>query len=126
MNIRKNIYTLSDQQLQDLKDALNGIKANGAYDQFIHRHHHSMMTATLMPGESGGANLRNVAHRGPAFLPWHRYFCRELELALQTIKPNVTLPYWNWAADAANPAGAALWNTNPAQRIYIGGNGTGP
>ncbi|MDQ3937568.1 MAG: tyrosinase family protein, partial [Chloroflexota bacterium] len=126
MNTRKNIYTLTDQQLQDLKDALNGIKANGAYDQFIHRHHHSMMSATLLPGESGGANTRNVAHRGPAFLPWHRYFCRELELALQTIKPNVTLPYWNWAADAANPAGAPLWNTNPAQRIYIGGNGTGP
>lgn len=126
MNIRRNIYSLTDQQLQDLKDALNGIKANGAYDQFIHRHHHSMMTATLSPGETGTANFRNVAHRGPAFLPWHRYFCRELELALQTIKPNVTLPYWNWAADAANPAGAALWNTNPAQRIYIGGDGTGP
>ena len=85
-----------------------------------------MMTPTLSPGEVGGANFRNVAHRGPAFLPWHRYFCRELELVLQTKKPIVTLPYWDWAADAANPVGAALWNTNPAQRIYIGGDGTGP
>lgn len=125
MNIRKNIYTLTDQQLQDFKDAMNAIKADGGYDTFIHRHHHSMMTATLMPGESGGAAFRNVAHRGPAFLPWHRYFCRELELMLQAKKPNVTLPYWDWAADAASPAAAPLWNTNPAQRIYIGGNGTG-
>jgi hypothetical protein len=126
MNIRKNIYTLTDDQLDDLKEGLDGIKTNGAYDQFIVRHHHAMMTATMMAGESGGANVRNVAHRGPAFLPWHRYFCRELELALQTIRPNVTLPYWDWAADAANPAAAPLWNTNPAQPIYVGGDGTGP
>lgn len=126
MNIRRNIYTLSDQQLQDLKDALNAAKADGSYDDFIIRHHHSMMTATLSPGEVGGSNFRNVAHRGPAFLPWHRYFVRELELVLQAKKPAVTLPYWDWAADASNPLGAALWNTNPAQRIYVGGDGTGP
>ena len=126
MNIRKNIYTLSDAQLLALQNALNAAKADGSYDDFIVRHHHSMMTATLMPGESGGSNTRNVAHRGPAFLPWHRYFCRELELVLQAKNPMVTLPYWDWAADATNPLGAALWNTNPAARIYIGGDGTGP
>ena len=126
MNIRKNIYTLTDAQLQAFKDALNAIKADGSYDDFIVRHHHSMMTPTLSPGEVGGASFRNVAHRGPAFLPWHRYFCRELELTLQSKNPLVTLPYWDWSADAANPATAALWNTNPAQRIYIGGDGTGP
>lgn len=126
MNIRKNIYSLTDQQLQDFKDALNAIKADGTYDTFIARHHHSMMTATPWGAEAPDPNTRNVAHRGPAFLPWHRYFCRELELALQTKRANVTLPYWNWAADAANPIGAALWSTNAAQRIYIGGDGTGP
>src|SRR5262245_11286714 len=126
MNIRKNLYTLSDTQLQAFKDALNAIKADGSYDDFIARHHHSMMTATLSPGEVGGPTFRNVAHRGPAFLPCHRYFCRELELTLQSKNPLVTLPYWDWAADAANPAAAALWNTNVAQRIYVGGDGTGP
>jgi len=126
MNIRKNIYTLTDQQLQDFKDALNAAKADGSYDAFIERHHHSMMTPTPWQTETPDTNVRNVAHRGPAFLPWHRYFCRELELTLQAKKPYLTLPYWNWAADAANPLGAALWNTNPGQRIYIGGDGTGP
>lgn len=125
MNIRKNIYTLSDQQLQDFQDAVNAIKADGTYDTFIERHHHSMMTPTPWGAEPPNTNTRNVAHRGPAFLPWHRYFCRELELALQTKKPNVTLPYWDWAADASNPLGADLWNTDPMQRIYIGGDGTG-
>ena len=126
MNIRKSIYTLTDTQLQAFKDAVNAIKTDGTYDDFIERHHHAMMTPTLSPGEVGDETFRNVAHRGPAFLPWHRYFIRELELLLQTKNPLVTLPYWDWIADAGNPAGAALWNTNPAQRIYIGGNGTGP
>ena len=125
MNIRMNIYTLSDQQLQDFKDALNAVKADGTYDTFIERHHHSMMTATPWGTETPNPNIRNVAHRGPAFLPWHRYFCRELELLLQTKKPNLTLPYWDWSADAADSSGAPLWNTNPAQRIYVGGDGTG-
>jgi hypothetical protein len=126
MNIRKNIYTLTDQQLADFKAAVNAIKVDGTYDTFIARHHHAMMTPTPWGSEIPDEQTRNVAHRGPAFLPWHRYFCRELELALQAKNLYVTLPYWDWGADAGNPLGAALWNTNPAQRIYIGGDGTGP
>jgi len=127
VNIRKNIYTLSDDQLAELQAALNEAKADGSYNAFIERHHHSMMTPTPFGAEAPNANVRNVAHRGPAFLPWHRYFCRELELVLQTKRPTVTLPYWEWTADSANPAGAPLWNADPnAGRIYVGGDGDGP
>ncbi|MET7913555.1 tyrosinase family protein [Streptomyces avermitilis] len=130
MNIRKNIYSLTPQELADFQAALNAVKADGSYDDFIRRHHHAMMTATPMAGETPDENRRNVAHSGPAFLPWHRYFSRELELLLQGKKPNVTLPYWDWSADEANPAAAKLWNTNPAAGpVYVGGNGkvtTGP
>lgn len=124
MNIRKNLYTLTDQQLQDFKDAVNAIKTDGTYDTYIERHHHSMMTPTPWMSETPDENTRNVAHRGPSFLPWHRYFCREFELSLQSKKPNVTLPYWDWSADAGAPLSAAIWNTGPG-RIYIGGDGTG-
>lgn len=124
MNIRKRIYSLTDTELQRFVEAVNAAKADGSYDAFIERHHHSMMTATLMPGESGGPGLRNSAHRGPAFLPWHRYFLREFELVLQAKRPGVTLPYWDWENDSVNPLSAPLWNTNPAQRQYVGGNGT--
>jgi tyrosinase len=41
--------------------------------------------------------LINPAHGGTAFLPWHRQFLYELEKMLQTVDPNVTIPYWNWA-----------------------------
>jgi hypothetical protein len=126
MNIRQNIYTLTDTQLADLQTALNACKADGSYDTFIHRHHMTMMTATTLAGEGSSPNIRNVAHRGPAFGPWHRYFLRELELLLQSKRPMVTLPYWDWSADAANPFQAPLWNTDPTKRIYIGGDGTGP
>lgn len=126
MDIRKNIYTLTDTQLARFQTALNAIKNDGTYDGFIERHHHSMMTATLLPGETGDANLRNSAHRGPAFAPWHRYFCREMELALQAKEPSVTLPYWDWAADSAIGTGAPIWNADAnAGRIYMGGDGTG-
>jgi hypothetical protein len=127
VNVRRNIYTLSDEALEDFQDALNAIKASGVYNTFIERHHHSMMTATPWEDEESNAEIRNAAHRGPSFLPWHRYFCRELELALQAEKPNVTLPYWDWAADEGNPLGAPLWNGDPAAgRVYVGGDGDGP
>lgn len=127
MDIRQNIYSLTDDQLLRFQDAVNAIKADGTYDHFTELHHHSMHEAMVLPGESGGHLLRNTAHRGPAFLPWHRYYCREFERALQEKDPSVTLPYWDWAADSTAGSNAPLWNTDPAAgRIYIGGNGTGP
>jgi hypothetical protein len=127
MNVRRNLYSLTDVQLKAFQKALNEIKADGTYNTFIERHHHSMMTATPWQSEAPNANVRNVAHRGPAFLPWHRYFCRELELALQAKNPKVTLPYWNWSADSANPLAAPIWNTNSAAGpVYVGGDGDGP
>lgn len=127
MDIRQNIYSLTDEQLLRFQDAVNAIKADGTYDYFTEQHHHSMHQATVFPWESGAHLLRNSAHRGPAFLPWHRYYCREFELALQEKDSSVTLPYWDWSADSTAGANAPLWNTNPdAGRIYIGGDGTGP
>jgi len=123
MDIRKRIYSLTDSELARFQEAVNAAKADGSYDDFIERHHHSMMTATLMPGEAGGSNLRNVAHRGPAFLPWHRYFLREFELMLQDKRPGVTLPYWDWETES-DPLSAPLWSTAAGERHYVGGNGT--
>ena len=43
------------------------------YDLFIVWHHVAM--STLTPPTQ---NDRNAAHRGPVFLPWHRFMLRQL------------------------------------------------
>lgn len=86
------------------------------WDLFVLWHWHAMTTAT------GGG--RNAAHRGPVFLPWHRWFLLELEAQLQRVlgDPDLGLPYWDWAADGDRPPAeqrsSALW-----QRAAMGRTG---
>ena len=122
VDVRRNIYRLGTG-VGALTAAMNALKANGTYDTFIHRHHDAMMNPSLLPGETTMATGRNSAHRGPAFGPWHRYYIRDLELQLQSVAPGITLPYWDWAADAAlpSPKAAPLWSA-----AYIGSDGVAP
>ena len=68
-------------------------KKVSTYDLFIVWHHVAMSTLTP-PSQSD----RNAAHRGPVFLPWHRFMLRQLELNLQRVLNDNTfgLPYWDW------------------------------
>jgi len=117
------VYSLSAAEWGRLVNALNAMKASGAYDDFTRRHVTAMMTATLYPGETGTS--RNAAHRGPIFLPWHRQALRELELELRTYdtgSPALEWPYWSWEGEGKTyPTGPAWWST----RIWslVGGNG---
>jgi tyrosinase len=90
------------------------------YDLFVLWHHRSMNTMT--PPNQGD---RNAAHRGPVFLPWHRFMLIFFEAQLQRVlnKPTFGLPYWDWAADGELPpaqqGAAPLWKADG-----IGGQGT--
>ncbi len=42
-------------------------------------------------------------HHNPLFLPWHRGYLYHLELALQDVDEEVTLPWWNWMDEADIP-----------------------
>nr|WP_281372845.1 tyrosinase family protein [Kineococcus aurantiacus] len=89
--------------------AFNTLKADGRYDNFTRRHMRAMNTAT--PAGSS----RNVAHRGPAFLPWHRASLLEFESALLSVDPSISgLPYWKWeqesALNAGKPATSRFWS----------------
>ena len=96
------------------------------YDLFVVWHHVAMSTMT-----PASQNDRNAAHRGPSFLPWHRFMLRQLELNLGRVlnDPNFGLPYWDWAADGqktpAQQPNSKIWGTT-----CMGGNGvpitTGP
>ena len=62
---------------------------------------------TLPPQDPNARFLtrRNAAHRGPAFLPWHREFLRLIEADLQRVlgDANFGLPYWDWEHDGDLP-----------------------
>ncbi|GAB0490046.1 hypothetical protein MMPV_001276 [Pyropia vietnamensis] len=62
----------------------------------------------------------HVAHGGAAFLPWHTLFLLELEAALRSISPELTLPYWPWAADAEDLAAAPVWAASTFGRAATG------
>src|SRR5918993_2653459 len=80
------------------------------YDLFVIWHHRAMDTFT--PPTQGD---RNAAHRGPVFLPWHRFMLILLELQLQRVldDSDVGIPYWDWAGDgelaAADQPDAPVW-----------------
>jgi tyrosinase len=119
MITRKNVNNMTDTEKATLVRALLELKRRGEYDKYVHWHH-QVMIPTVLPYEPRDANFRNGAHRGPAFLPWHREFLMQLEQELRTIEPTTFIPYWDWTADAklADPTSASIWADN-----FMGGNG---
>jgi tyrosinase len=117
MVMRKNIRSLTPDDRKAFVNALLTLKAEGRYDKYVHWHHHVMQPAVLS-FEPYDANYRNGAHRGPAFLPWHREFLLQLETELRSIDASVSIPYWNWTEDTNNPAESVIWADD-----FMGGNG---
>lgn len=64
------------------------------WDLFVIWHHVAMTTFT-----PASQTDRNAAHRGPVFLPWHRWMMVLLEFQFQRLlgDPNFGIPYWDWA-----------------------------
>lgn len=108
MNIRKEIRKLSGPERLAFTNTLLALKGNGGYDKYVHWHH-AVMVPTVHPDEPQDPDYRNGAHLGPAFLPWHREMLLQLEADLQAITPGITLPYWDWTLDAADPTNSPVW-----------------
>ncbi len=115
MGVRKNVRDLTSTEKQNFIQAIKALKANGTWDQYVLWH----SNAQRLPTPSNvQATYRNAAHRGPSFLPWHRYYLYRLELALQNQVSGVTVPYWNWVQDAAAPLNSPIWAND-----FMGGSG---
>jgi tyrosinase len=111
--VRKDQATLTEQEKQDFVNAIKQLKVTfnpgsdiSVYDEFVQAHHDAFY----------GADGIDHNHEGAAFLPWHREFLREFELMLQTVNPNVTIPYWRFDVD--NSFTSSLWGPD-----FMGGNG---
>jgi tyrosinase len=59
-------------------------------------------------------------HGTSAFFPWHRYHILSIENLLQSVDCRVTVPYWDWNVQAANPFGGFPWLDS---NDWLGGNG---
>jgi tyrosinase len=120
-NVRKNIRDLTSTEKQNYINAVKALKATispitgrSIYDEYVIWH--SNATSRTDPTDPNG--FRNPAHVGPAFNPWHRYYLFRFEQQLQKKVPGVTIPYWDWTQDAADPFNSPLWSAD-----FMGGNG---
>lgn len=124
MAVRKSITDLTSAERNAFVQAVWALKrevrsgaSRNTYDEFVLMHNRAMAQASPPGGNPG---TRNAAHRGPAFLPWHREYLNRFEKALQRASnnPNLGLPYWNWAADAPNTINPQVWAND-----FLGGDG---
>lgn len=130
---RKNILnntTARDKYIRGVmllkREIANAAQQTSTWDSFVIWHQRTMMKMTP-PTQ----NSRNAAHRGPVFLPWHRFMLLALERQFQRVLGDTTfaLPYWAWNKDgdltAAQQLQSNLWKPN-----CLGGSGnpvtTGP
>lgn len=121
--IRKSVNSLTNQEKKDFIEAVLALKAkpgnlaDNKYDEFVVWHAKTMSTAA---GTDSDFSMRNLAHAGPIFLPWHREFLSRFEQALRDEVPGVFIPYWNWEEDAESddPKESAVWKED-----FMGGDG---
>lgn len=81
------------------------------WDLFVLWHFVAMSLSSAPPRP-----LRNLAHGGPVFLPWHRMFLIRLEEQIQRrVGADAAVPYWDWATDGelpeADQPAAPLWSS---------------
>ncbi|GMV99367.1 MAG: tyrosinase [Candidatus Hydrogenedentota bacterium] len=92
-SIRKNAKDMTTQERDDFVAAILLLKETPSpfedgisyYDQFVKWH----------------VEINNCLgysyHAGPAFLPWHRAFLMQFELALREVSgKDISVPYWEW------------------------------
>jgi tyrosinase len=101
LEIRKSVSDLTPSEIAALVHAIKTLKTTipegsqiSVYDQFVAVHLAATRLIHNHDGHSG--EIADLAHENSAFLPWHREYILRFEDALQTVAPNVTLPYWDW------------------------------
>jgi tyrosinase len=92
-------HTVAD--LDRYVDGVKAMRANRTYHKYVYWHAQVMNDHDHTDPNHATALGRNQAHRGPAFLPWHREFIWRFEKDLQEALGDFDfgLPYWNWALD---------------------------
>ena len=106
MALRKNFVFLTATERTRLASAFNAVNASG-------------LMATL--ADQHNATFNSGIHWGSAFLPWHRWFLRELEQAMQAHEPGVMMPYWDWTRPDSRTIDVEPWKSFFGGRSNTGG-----
>lgn len=85
VRVRKDIRTLTESELQAYLVAVNDLhRVQHRYEWYVLLHRIA----------TGHGEWPDQAHKGSAFIAWHRAFLLQFERELQKKFPYVTLPYW--------------------------------
>jgi hypothetical protein len=95
MHVRKEIRSLQPEELLALRRAMAELQNRSGASGFV-----ELAGLHGIPG-------KHCPHGSQLFLPWHRAYIRTFEQALQTIDPNVTLPFWDWTSSKSIAEGMA-------------------
>jgi tyrosinase len=90
--VRKNIESLTDDELYALRCAFRTLQDRSVHNRFD------------QTGYSYWADIHGYGcqHGWEQFMTWHRAYMYEFEKLLQDINPAVTLPYWDWTMTVYN------------------------
>lgn len=105
MTCRKNFIDLNNDERNLLAGAFNDLFARGLINTFADEHEHHFLTGI---------------HRGPAFLPWHRYFLLEVEAEMRRFDSRAIIPYWDWTRADSRDLDVEPWKS-----FFGGRNNTG-
>jgi tyrosinase len=104
VNLRKSVATLTTADLASLRAAFSavmGISDERGYQYFAGIH------GLPLPGycvHNDATGVLGNLQVGPLFLPWHRAYLYFFEQALQDQVAGISLPWWDWTTDPAQPS----------------------
>jgi FtsP/CotA-like multicopper oxidase with cupredoxin domain/peroxiredoxin/ketosteroid isomerase-like protein len=91
VRVRKDISTLNALEMSEFLKALADLHfTQNRLEWYVRLHR----LATHHEPPDDPLTWPDQAHRGPAFIAWHRVFLLQFERELQTKFPHVALPYW--------------------------------
>ncbi len=119
VDLRKNAATMPAGEFENffkacvlLKSQIVPGKTFSVYDQWVAIHGCVMGVKT-----PGSTQFVNLGHQNIGFMAWHREYIRRFELALQSVVPGVTIPYWPWPVSPLEPS--TLFSNARIHRIFF-------
>lgn len=117
LDVRKNAATMPAGEFEGFLKACVLLKSQVVPGQTFSRHDqwiavHGCIMGVKSPASS---SFINMGHQNIGFLPWHREYVRRFELALQSVVPGVTIPYWPWPM---TPEPSVLFSNARMHRIF--------